>query len=166
MCVFVCVCLQKVERDPEVIRREMELQLEAWSKLAQGTREEVRQMQDMWSKLFLFNYLHINRTVISLFKNFAFKIKLCKTLLCLSIQNTSSNQYSIVCCHYKIFRLMLSAESHSQVVIYKMNHKPHKCMIYPLFCVFKNSTVKQKTIPNCNALHCLDTEIAVVSLHL
>ena len=47
MCVFVCVCLQKVERDPEVIRREMELQLEAWSKLAQGTREEVRQMQDM-----------------------------------------------------------------------------------------------------------------------
>lgn len=37
----VCVCFQKAENDPEEIRREMELQLEAWHKLPPGSQEEV-----------------------------------------------------------------------------------------------------------------------------
>lgn len=36
-----CVCSQKAENDPEEIRREMELQLEAWHKLPPGSQEEV-----------------------------------------------------------------------------------------------------------------------------
>lgn len=39
----VFVCLQKAEVDPEEMRREMELQLEAWHKLPPGSQEEVRQ---------------------------------------------------------------------------------------------------------------------------
>lgn len=42
----MCV-LQKVESDPEEIRRQMELQLEAWHKQAPGTLEEVRLTQQV-----------------------------------------------------------------------------------------------------------------------
>ncbi|XP_058470371.1 midasin [Solea solea] len=40
--------MQKSERDPDDIRREMELQLEAWHKLAPGTQEEERSAASMW----------------------------------------------------------------------------------------------------------------------
>ncbi|XP_018558945.1 midasin [Lates calcarifer] len=40
--------MQKEERDPEEIRREMELQLEAWHKLAPGTQEEESAAASMW----------------------------------------------------------------------------------------------------------------------
>lgn len=40
--MHVCFNLQKEERDPEEMRREMELRLEAWHNLASGTHEEVR----------------------------------------------------------------------------------------------------------------------------
>ncbi|XP_041660686.1 midasin isoform X2 [Cheilinus undulatus] len=40
--------MQKEERDPEEIRREMELQLEAWHKLAPGTEEEESAAASMW----------------------------------------------------------------------------------------------------------------------
>ncbi|XP_039980712.1 midasin isoform X5 [Xiphias gladius] len=40
--------MQKAERDPEVIRREMELQLEAWPKLAPGTQQEESAAASMW----------------------------------------------------------------------------------------------------------------------
>ncbi|XP_034555077.1 midasin [Notolabrus celidotus] len=40
--------LQKEERDPEEVRREMELQLEAWHKLAPGTLEEESTAASMW----------------------------------------------------------------------------------------------------------------------
>uniref|UniRef100_A0A3Q1FB83 Midasin AAA ATPase 1 n=1 Tax=Acanthochromis polyacanthus TaxID=80966 RepID=A0A3Q1FB83_9TELE len=40
--------MQKSERDPEEIRREMELQLEAWHKLAPGTQEEESAAASMW----------------------------------------------------------------------------------------------------------------------
>ncbi|XP_023122208.2 midasin [Amphiprion ocellaris] len=40
--------MQKSERDPEEIRREMELQLEAWHKLAAGTQEEESAAASMW----------------------------------------------------------------------------------------------------------------------
>uniref|UniRef100_A0A3Q1JQ86 Midasin n=1 Tax=Anabas testudineus TaxID=64144 RepID=A0A3Q1JQ86_ANATE len=40
--------LQKTERDPEEIRREMELQLEAWHNLAPGTHEEESAAVSMW----------------------------------------------------------------------------------------------------------------------
>ncbi|XP_061756335.1 midasin isoform X2 [Nerophis ophidion] len=40
--------MQKLERDPEVIRREMELQLALWHKLAPGTEEEERAAENMW----------------------------------------------------------------------------------------------------------------------
>uniref|UniRef100_A0A3P8RPW4 Midasin n=1 Tax=Amphiprion percula TaxID=161767 RepID=A0A3P8RPW4_AMPPE len=40
--------LEKSERDPEEIRREMELQLEAWHKLAAGTQEEESAAASMW----------------------------------------------------------------------------------------------------------------------
>ncbi|KAI3364212.1 hypothetical protein L3Q82_010816 [Scortum barcoo] len=39
---------QAAERDPEEIRREMELQLEAWHKLAPGTQEEESAAASMW----------------------------------------------------------------------------------------------------------------------
>lgn len=41
VCVCVCVCFQKADSDPEDIRKEMELQLEAWHKLTPGSQEEV-----------------------------------------------------------------------------------------------------------------------------
>lgn len=37
----MCVSVQNPVRDPEELRREMELQLEAWMKQAPGDREEV-----------------------------------------------------------------------------------------------------------------------------
>ncbi|XP_044025553.1 midasin [Siniperca chuatsi] len=40
--------MQKAERDPEEIRREMELQLKAWHKLAPGTQEEESAAASMW----------------------------------------------------------------------------------------------------------------------
>ncbi|XP_059212052.1 midasin [Centropristis striata] len=40
--------MQKTERDPDEIRREMELQLEAWHKLAPGTQEEESAAASMW----------------------------------------------------------------------------------------------------------------------
>ncbi|KAM7394956.1 hypothetical protein PAMA_006612 [Pampus argenteus] len=40
--------MQKEERDPEEIRREMELQLEAWHKLAPGPQEEESAAASMW----------------------------------------------------------------------------------------------------------------------
>ncbi|XP_042247008.1 midasin [Thunnus maccoyii] len=40
--------MQKAERDPEEIRREMELQLEAWHKLAPGAQEEESAAASMW----------------------------------------------------------------------------------------------------------------------
>ncbi|XP_051265817.1 midasin isoform X2 [Dicentrarchus labrax] len=40
--------MQKAERDPEDMRREMELQLEAWHKLAPGTQEEESAAASMW----------------------------------------------------------------------------------------------------------------------
>ncbi|GAA6218580.1 midasin [Lates japonicus] len=40
--------LTKEERDPEEMRREMELQLEAWHKLAPGTQEEESAAASMW----------------------------------------------------------------------------------------------------------------------
>ncbi|XP_053301819.1 midasin [Pleuronectes platessa] len=40
--------MEKAERDPEEIRREMELQLEAWHKLAPGTQEEESAAASMW----------------------------------------------------------------------------------------------------------------------
>ncbi|TMS12010.1 hypothetical protein E3U43_016968 [Larimichthys crocea] len=40
--------MQRAERDPEEIRREMELQLEAWHKLAPGTQEEETAAASMW----------------------------------------------------------------------------------------------------------------------
>ncbi|XP_036943295.1 midasin isoform X1 [Acanthopagrus latus] len=40
--------MQKAEKDPEEIRREMELQLEAWTKLAPGTQEEESAAASMW----------------------------------------------------------------------------------------------------------------------
>lgn len=46
-CVTVCVCLQKAEVDPEEMRREMELQLEAWHKLPPGSQEEVRWTEEL-----------------------------------------------------------------------------------------------------------------------
>uniref|UniRef100_A0A087Y7X1 Midasin n=1 Tax=Poecilia formosa TaxID=48698 RepID=A0A087Y7X1_POEFO len=39
---------QKTERDPEELRREMELQLEAWRQLAPGTQEEEAAAASMW----------------------------------------------------------------------------------------------------------------------
>ncbi|MEQ2263333.1 hypothetical protein XENORESO_006224, partial [Xenotaenia resolanae] len=39
---------QKPERDPEELRKEMELQLEAWRKLASGTQEEEAAAASMW----------------------------------------------------------------------------------------------------------------------
>ena len=65
-----CVlCLQKAEKDPEEIRREMELQLEAWTKLAPGTQEEVspssgpndsssRARQEIWQ--WIYKQVYIN----------------------------------------------------------------------------------------------------------
>ena len=49
--VSLCLCLQKAERDPEEMRREMELQLEAWHKLAPGAQEEVRLRQEVLFKV-------------------------------------------------------------------------------------------------------------------
>ncbi|XP_053277901.1 midasin-like [Pleuronectes platessa] len=40
--------MEKAERDPEEIRREMELQLEAWHKLAPGAQEEESAAASMW----------------------------------------------------------------------------------------------------------------------
>lgn len=40
--------MQKEERDPEEMRREMELQLEAWHQLAPGTQEEESAAASMW----------------------------------------------------------------------------------------------------------------------
>ncbi|XP_032398227.1 midasin [Etheostoma spectabile] len=40
--------MQKAERDPEELRREMELQLEAWHHLAPGTQEEESAAASMW----------------------------------------------------------------------------------------------------------------------
>ncbi|XP_035851556.1 midasin isoform X1 [Sander lucioperca] len=40
--------MQKAERDPEELRREMELQLEAWHNLAPGTQEEESAAASMW----------------------------------------------------------------------------------------------------------------------
>ncbi|XP_071334594.1 midasin isoform X2 [Trachinotus anak] len=40
--------MQEAERDPEEIRREMELQLEAWHKLAPGAQEEESAAASMW----------------------------------------------------------------------------------------------------------------------
>ncbi|CAK6975580.1 Hypothetical predicted protein [Scomber scombrus] len=40
--------MQKTERDPEEIRREMELQLEAWHKLPPGAQEEESAAASMW----------------------------------------------------------------------------------------------------------------------
>ncbi|XP_035534963.1 midasin [Morone saxatilis] len=40
--------MQKAERDPEEMRREMELQLEAWHKLAPGTQKEESAAASMW----------------------------------------------------------------------------------------------------------------------
>lgn len=50
--LHVCVCVrpQKEECDPEEIRRQMELQLEAWHKLAPGTQEEVRLTHELCSQ--------------------------------------------------------------------------------------------------------------------
>lgn len=40
--------VQKAEQDPEELRREMELQLEAWHRLAPGTQEEENAAASMW----------------------------------------------------------------------------------------------------------------------
>nr|XP_057921265.1 midasin [Doryrhamphus excisus] len=40
--------MQTVEKDPEVIRKEMELQLALWHKLTPGTEEEERAAENMW----------------------------------------------------------------------------------------------------------------------
>lgn len=37
----LCFCLQKAEKDPEEVRRELELQMEAWHSLTTGTPDEV-----------------------------------------------------------------------------------------------------------------------------
>lgn len=44
MCV--CVFFQETEVDQEQVRKEMELQLEAWHKLSPGSQEEVRLVPD------------------------------------------------------------------------------------------------------------------------
>ncbi|KAM9840331.1 midasin [Aulostomus maculatus] len=40
--------MQRAQRDPDELRREMELQLEAWHKLAPGTQDEERAAASMW----------------------------------------------------------------------------------------------------------------------
>ncbi|XP_012709437.2 midasin isoform X1 [Fundulus heteroclitus] len=45
---FLLNTLQKPERDPEELRKEMELQLEAWRKLASGIQEEEAAAASMW----------------------------------------------------------------------------------------------------------------------
>lgn len=53
MSVCALMCQEKAQRrDPEETRREMELQLEAWHKLAPGTQEEVRVTRETQPNMF------------------------------------------------------------------------------------------------------------------
>lgn len=65
------MCFQKTEVDREQVRKEMELQLEAWHKLSPGSQEEVSLFPDSFHDVFKNNDIMYVSPAVGVFQEMA-----------------------------------------------------------------------------------------------